>query len=139
MDIEAFHPMPAKFGCGITSLKPASFDGFRYEKVGRYHNYHCTPENWHWPIEYHDDKAYIIDGFSPNLNKQLHVGHLRNLALAASLQRFIPARFVALLGASLGIKKAALESWKLWTDFLQYTPQIFYRSCGQKTSTSTDV
>lgn len=128
LDIESFHPMPLKFGVGFTSPEPIELTkfgvgsenlkqvpiGFRHEHVGQYyHNYHCTKEGWLWPFEYSNDPwvaqswkpIYVIDGFSPNLNKQLHVGHLRNLALAASLKdilwnsrfgsfywRFVPQR-----------------------------------------------
>ena len=141
---EDIRPLPAKFGVGFMTPEkledeiqmpwhpPLRVKGYRYEQVGRYHNYHFTPDSWCWPVVNYGDGlslSYVIDGFSPNLNKQLHVGHLRNLAIAASLKRFLPmmsARFVAMLGASLGVKKAALEDWKFWTGIVQYDPKIFY-------------
>lgn len=125
-------PMPAKYGVGFTSMdklpKYLIGDDYRYEMVGRYHNYHFTKANYSWPMLGPLSPNYIIDGFSPNLNKELHIGHLRNLAIAKSLHSILGdnTKFVALLGCSLGVKKAALEGWKYWTNFIGYHPEIFY-------------
>lgn len=126
-------PMPVKFGVGFMTQQPIApkmTEGYRHEQVGRYHNYHCTAANWNWPIFYdeHVGLRYVIDGFSPNLNKELHVGHLRQLALAKSLSRILisNAKFVALLGCTLGVKKSALDGWKYWTQFAQYNPTVYY-------------
>lgn len=127
-------PMPAKAGVGFTSMSPLPEDmvqGYRYEQAGRYHNYHATPEKWGWPIEYSRGiERIVIDGFSPNLNKELHVGHLRNLVIAASLQRLhsehVNTNFVALLGCSLGVKSWSIDSWRKWTHWTGYKPEIFY-------------
>lgn len=125
-------PMPIKFGVGFVSqnqLPPDLAGAYRYEQVGRYHNYHVTADKWDWPenqLRYYDIE-YIIDGFSPNMNKELHVGHLRNLAIARSLADiFGQDKFVALLGCSQGVKKAALEGWKWWTNFVNYHPKVYY-------------
>lgn len=128
-------PMPSHIGVGFVSkvqLDEKSGWGYRYEQSGRYHNYFFTPADWSWPVDYHDDYLYntiIIDAFSPNLNKELHVGHLRQLALATCLHRLYKnadAYFVALLGCSLGVKKAALEGWKKWCQFTEYNPKLYY-------------
>lgn len=43
-----------------------------------------------------------VDGFSPNLNKNLHVGHLSNLILANAFQKLgIGKKFIAILGDTL--------------------------------------
>ena len=121
-------PIPSKFGIGFVSNKPLPqyADKFRYEQVGMYHNYYVTPECWSWPLEVVRKPNLKIDGFSPNLNKTLHVGHLRNLAIANSLSRILNCKFVALLGASLGVKKSALDGWNWWTDFVKYSPKEYY-------------
>lgn len=128
-------PMPTKFGIGFMSETPLPDDfvgGYRYEQAGRYHNYHVTPEEWQWPVHYSRDYGavrYVIDGFSPNLNKELHIGHLRNLAIAKALQKILQLQkpeFVALLGASQGVKKAALTGWRWWCDFVRYYPSVYY-------------
>jgi len=128
-----FQPLPKKFGVGIMSLEKLDLPGYRYEHVGRYHNYYVTKENWEYPISRDESwgkrkqcSKYIIDGFSPNLNKELHVGHLRNLALAHAFSHLYHAYPVAMLGASLGVKKKAIEGWKWWTNFLHYKPDVYY-------------
>lgn len=102
--------------------------GFRYEQVGRYHNYHVTVDRWDWPECYGQRHNLLIDAFSPNLNKSLHVGHLRNLAVAACLSSLLDetCRFVALLGASLGVKKSSVQELERWFKFLSYEPQLYY-------------
>lgn len=133
MSANTIVPMTPKYGVGFTSQSPVAEDlaaGFRLEVIGRFHNYHVTPERWDWP-ETHpvEHKPLVIDGFSPNMNKELHVGHLRNLAIARSLKSILRghnATFVALLGCSLGVTESAVEGWKLWTDFVHYHPQVYY-------------
>lgn len=128
-------PMPTKFGVGFVAEKPLPDEmtlGYRYEQVGHHHNYHVTPGNWAWPLKYdHWDTApnWVIDGFSPNMNKTLHVGHLRNLAIANSLSRILKkykTRFVALLGASLGVTRGAKQGWENWTENVGYKPEVYY-------------
>lgn len=67
----------------------------------------------------------MLEGFAPNLNKKLHVGHLKNLAIANALSRVLqPCQPVALLGASLGVKPGALEELLALFDFVGYHPKI---------------
>lgn len=126
-------PMTPKYGVGFTTQSPLPEEqasGYRLEVVGRFHNYHVTPARWEWPEVYPvQHKGLIIDGFSPNMNKELHVGHLRNLAIARSLKSILrgsDTTFVALIGCSLGVKKAALDGWKRWTNFVHYHPHVYY-------------
>lgn len=126
---DEIRPLPPKFGVGFTSpelIPSLSESKYRYEQVGRYHNYHFTTDKTNWPSHTYYRMGLTIDGFSPNLNKTLHIGHLRNLAVATSLQEILDCRFVAMLGASLGVKKAALDGWEWWTEFVGYTPRIYY-------------
>lgn len=128
-------PLPTAHGVGMTSDEPLdelSAKGFHYEHVGRYHNYYATKDGWKWPLNYSHDQVYKIDGFSPNLNKELHVGHLRNLAVANSLERILSqgelakVEFVALFGATLGVKKKALTGLQYWLKFVEYHPVRYY-------------
>jgi arginyl-tRNA synthetase len=67
----------------------------------------------------------VLEGFAPNLNKRLHVGHLKNLAVANALWRILrPCQPVAMLGASLGVLPGALEDLQALCDFVGYYPQI---------------
>lgn len=101
--------------------------GYKAENVGRYWNYHFTTRNWQWPELPKQDQAYVIDGFSPNLNKELHIGHLRNLAVATSLSRIFPnAKMVAMLGAAVGAEPWALEQLDGWYQFVGYLPELHF-------------
>jgi arginyl-tRNA synthetase len=68
----------------------------------------------------------VLEGFAPNLNKPLHVGHLKNLALANALSRLLqPCQPVALAGASLGALPGALEDLHELFDFVGYHPRVY--------------
>ena len=74
-----------------------------------------------------------VDGFSPNLNKNLHVGHLSNLVLANAFQKLgLGKNFIAILGDTLKgsvEKEDALSAYyKTCQDFGYDVDQIFYAS-----------
>ena len=118
-------PLPDKQGVGFCAMKPLDIKGYRYEQVGMHHNYHFTQDNWSWPEKIELEESFNIDAFAPNLNKQLHVGHLRQLSLAVAFKRLFPhARFVALLGKSIGYTDGAFEALQNWFDFTDYHPDI---------------
>lgn len=125
-------PMLAKHGVGFFSyekLDDEFVEGFRYENIGRYHNYYATAKRWEWPLDNRVTPGpLVIDGFSPNLNKTLHVGHLRNLAIANSLWLLngYNATFVSLLGASQGVLQTALNGLAYWKKFLNFDPILYY-------------
>lgn len=138
MDDIVVRPMPLTQGFGFFSpigpLPENMVRGYRHEVVGRFNNYHVTPQAWKWPLEPYswiNDNLNIIDAFSPNVDKDVpfHVGHLRQLILATSLQRFMPQSrtiFVALLGASRGVRQKSMKEYKHWTHFTGYKPEIYY-------------
>jgi arginyl-tRNA synthetase len=67
----------------------------------------------------------VLEGFAPNLNKNLHIGHLKNLAVANALSRILqPCQPVAMLGASLGIQPGAWEELQALFHFVGYHPQV---------------
>lgn len=128
-------PIPSSHGVGFFSMErlPQFASKYREENVGRYWNYYVTPQCQEWPEVVSANGPYVIDGFSPNLNKSLHVGHLRQLALAKSLhgvlnpQDKLPnAKFVSLLGASQGVFQYATDELKEWFDFLDFHPELHY-------------
>jgi arginyl-tRNA synthetase len=100
-------PLPDLKGYGFTHTGDVVKEWacyYRHETIGIYQNYYFTPENYLLPILFQTPQGLVIDGFSPNLNKRLHIGHLRNLCVALSLSRTLPnSKMVGLLGASLGI------------------------------------
>ena len=57
-----------------------------------------------------------VDGFSPNLNKELHIGHFSNLVLANSFQKLgVGKNFISILGDTLSgevSKELALQKYQ---------------------------
>jgi arginyl-tRNA synthetase len=77
------------------------------------------------PLPSSSAEPVVLEGFAPNLNKRLHVGHLKNLAVANALCRILqPCQPVALLGASLGVLPGALEELHALFDFVGYQPRV---------------
>lgn len=74
-----------------------------------------------------------VDGFSPNLNKDLHIGHLSNLVIANAFQNLgVGNKFIAILGDTLKgkvNKETALEKYKSYcNDFDYKVSDIFFAS-----------
>lgn len=124
--MQQFSPIPTKFGYGFSASEPLpEGHGYKYEKVGIYHNYYFTLQNYNWPEEL-KHTSYVVDGFSPNLNKYLHAGHLKNLAVAAAVTNIsAKGEAVAMLGASLGQKPGAYDDLMKWYELAGYEPTIW--------------
>jgi arginyl-tRNA synthetase len=90
-----------------------------------HHNYHVTQAAWEWPVEA-KPSGVVFDGFSPNLNKDLHVGHLKNLCIAAAMTNITKAKPVAMLGAANGVTEGALEKYEEWCKLAGYSPEVFF-------------
>jgi arginyl-tRNA synthetase len=74
-----------------------------------------------------------IDGFSPNLNKHLHLGHLSNLVIANAFQKLgVGKKFITIFGDTLDgkvEKEEALNTYNNVCDEFNYNvDQIFYAS-----------
>jgi arginyl-tRNA synthetase len=129
-------PIPLNHGVGFFSMEqlPQYAGKYREENVGRFWNYYVTPECQEWPEKVQFKDSYVIDGFSPNLNKNLHIGHIRQLALAKSLSCILNfgshsqprAKFVSILGASQGVFNYAQEQLQGWFDFLTFKSELYY-------------
>jgi hypothetical protein len=90
--------------------------GFEVEKVGPYTNVYIDKDIDE--VFEPAGKFQYMDGFSPNMNKHLHVGHLSNLVLAkAFLGMGVTNGTVAILGDTLEgdvSKDEALDKFKLY-------------------------
>ena len=80
-----------------------------------------------------------VDGFSPNLNKHLHLGHLSNLIIAKSMQSMgVGKNYIAILGDTLSgqvDKEDALAKYNQYcNDFGYKVDQLIFAS-EQKLST----
>lgn len=124
--MNSFTPLPENIGVGFTAKQPLEDSaGYEYKPLKGFHNYHVTPQAWAWPEPYQATEPKTIDGFSPNLNKQLHCGHVKNLAVAAALANILEGKPVAMLGASLGILPEALATYHKWCQLAGYKPSIY--------------
>lgn len=89
------------------------------------------PEDFEKMFELHDPFVYM-DGFSPNLNKNLHVGHLSNFVIANALQHMgVTKNTIAILGDTLeGLDHA--EAYMKFTEmcekFKYGIDEIYYAS-----------
>lgn len=123
-------PLPPDVGVGFSAFQdPSEYadQGYRQDSVGRYVNFHFTLQHWAWPVAVKNDQPYVIDGFSPNLNKELHIGHLRNLIVATSLSRLFPqAKMVAMLGAAVGVEPYAMGQLDEFYQRAGYLPDLYY-------------
>ena len=119
-------PLPEKVGVGFQSEQKLT-NTYREVNAGHCWYYFVTPDSWAWPEHPVVEKNRIkIDGFSPNLNKKLHVGHLRQLAIANCLKSVLPhADFVSLLGTT-GILKQSVDDLNEWFNFLDFKPKLYY-------------
>lgn len=101
--------------------------GYAYAFTNGFHNYHFTTANYQLPpLPAPPAKMIVLEGFAPNLNKKLHIGHLKNLAEANALTRILqPCQPVAMLGASLGVLPGALDDLNALFDFVGYHPQVY--------------
>lgn len=65
-----------------------------------------------------------VDGFSPNLNKKLHLGHFSNLVIANAFQKLsIGNKFISIFGDTLSgdtSKSNALENFNTFCDLFEY-------------------
>ncbi len=124
----SIRPLVARFGFGFQSQEKQDFPGYREEQHPHFWRYFFTPQAWKWPEVWMTctRSQAVIDGFSPNLNKSLHIGHLRQLALANCLSRALAgAEFVSLMGTT-GILKKSVDELQEWFDFVGFQPTLHY-------------
>jgi arginyl-tRNA synthetase len=119
-------PLQSRFGIGFQSVQKQDFPGYREEVHPHFFRYFVTPKSWKWPEDISKITNVIVDGFSPNLNKSLHIGHLRQLALANCLSRVLRgSQWVSLLGTT-GILKKSGDELDQWFDFVKFSPTRYY-------------
>jgi hypothetical protein len=126
LDTNNLTPIPLAYGTGFSLPGPIDASWYRYERAGLHHNYHFTAAAHCWPVSIPVPPRPTVDGFSPNLNKSLHAGHLKNLAVAAALCNITEAKPVAMLGASLGIADGAIAELGVWMKLARYKPKVYF-------------
>lgn len=121
-------PLPDNVGVGFQSHAQVGGNNFREEQSEHAWRYFAQPGAYEWPYAWAAiSRKLVIDGFSPNLNKSLHIGHLRQLALARCLSNLLGRRteFVAILGCH-GILQKAQDELRDWFNFVGYDPKLYY-------------
>jgi hypothetical protein len=109
--------------------------GLESEKSGGFTNILIGDQNLYDLFE--SPKVYeFVDGFSPNLNKHLHLGHLSNLIFAKSIQSLgIGEKYIAILGDTLSGKvdqDDALDKFKSHCESFGYKIDSIHFASGQK-------
>ena len=77
-----------------------------------------------------------VDGFSPNLNKHLHLGHFSNLIVAKAFQSLgLGKKYIAILGDTLDgsvEKQDAFDAFLKYCNLFGYKIDDIYYASGQK-------
>ena len=103
------------------------------QKSGPYTNF-ILPVGLDIDEIFEEAKVYEwVDGFSPNLNKHLHLGHLSNLIIAKAMQSMgVGKNFIAILGDTLSgqvDKQDALAKYSQYcNDFGYKVDQLIFAS-----------
>jgi arginyl-tRNA synthetase len=141
IDINKIKTTPSELGFNFCVFgKPSdeiinwcNYWNLKMEDSGKYTNI-ILNDNTEISEIFNDSKQYeYIDGFSPNLNKHLHVGHFSNLIIANAFQKLgVGKKFIAIFGDTLeGLveKETALESYKLHCKNFNYNiDELFFAS-----------
>jgi arginyl-tRNA synthetase len=142
-DINIFKTIPEHLGMGFgfcvygdiddDILELANKCNLRVEKEEKYTNFFPT-ENTDFSKMFPEQKKFkYMDGFSPNLNKHLHIGHFSNLVLAKALQGLETAeQYISILGDTLtGVvpKEEAFKKFEEYCEKFDYKiDKIFFAS-----------
>lgn len=108
-------------------------------QIGEKYSNIILPEGIDFNLIFEPYKTFeYFDGFSPNLNKHLHLGHLSNLILAKGIQKLgIVNKTIAILGDTLeGVveKEDALSKYKNYLSEFDYKIDELFFASEQKLS-----
>ena len=110
INVDNIKMMPLHIGNNFCVYGPISdeinewckFHGISIQPSGKFTNLILPKDISAEDLFIHPSKYEYLDGFSPNLNKHLHLGHLSNLVLAKSFQSLgIAEKSIAILGDTL--------------------------------------
>ncbi len=142
MDTNTFKVIPNNLGKGFgfcvygeideSVLSLADMCNFKMEKESNYTNFYPTTET-DFNKMFVEKKFKYMDGFSPNLNKNLHIGHFSNLVLAKAFQSLgVADTYVSILGDTLkgDVKKEdALNKFYNYCNKFEYkVDKVFFAS-----------
>jgi len=109
----------------------AGVHDFKLEPSGKFTNI-LIPEDFNlFECLQKPSFPFYLDGFSPNLNKELHFGHFTNFIVAKAICCLTSMKPIAILGDSLGTPEQHQENLKLVKQYYQkydYNPELFFAS-----------
>lgn len=134
VDTNVFKVIPENLGKGFgfcvygevnnEILDLADACNFKVEKNEKYTNFFPTLETDFNKL-FFEKKFKYMDGFSPNLNKNLHIGHFSNLVLAKAFQKLgVADEYVCILGDTL---KGDVETTDAFYKFKDYCKMFDYK------------
>jgi arginyl-tRNA synthetase len=112
------------------------YHNFEVQTSDKYTNI-ILPDNIEFETIFESIKKFnYFDGFSPNLNKHLHLGHLSNLVIAKAIQKLgLTNKTIAILGDTLTgdvNKEEAFNTYKTTLNNFDYTLDNIYYASEQK-------
>lgn len=125
IDIDKIKTTPKGLPFGLSFFGDASeeikewlnYHKLKTSNIGKYTNIDVSECDINSLIN-NSDKFKYADGFSPNLSKELHLGHLSNLILAKSLQSLeVSDKWIAILGDTVGGSINKEESFKFYNSY----------------------
>jgi hypothetical protein len=98
----------------------ASHWNIKEQESGPYTNF-ILPDGLSIEEIFEEAKTYEwVDGFSPNLNKHLHLGHLSNLIIAKAMQSMsVGKNYIAILGDTLSGQVDKTDALKKYNEYCQ--------------------
>lgn len=127
MDFNSFKIIPSTlnkgFGFCIYGLLTDELKSFAsefkldIEETDKYINFYPT-KNTNFNRFYNEKTFKFMDGFSPNLNKYLHIGHFSNLVLAKAYQSLgVSESYISILGDTLSGDVNKHDSLKKFNEY----------------------
>jgi arginyl-tRNA synthetase len=152
VDANIFKVIPEQLGMGFgfcvygevndEVLDLATACNFKVEKTEKYTNFFPTDKTDFSKL-FFEKKFKYMDGFSPNLNKHLHIGHFSNLVLAKAFQSMgVADEYVSILGDTLKgdvSKEDALEKFIDYCHKFEYKVDKIYFASEMKCDDSKFV
>ncbi len=134
VDANIFKVIPGQLGMGFgfcvygevndEIFNLATVCNFKVEKTEKYTNFFPTVET-DFNKMFFEKKFKYMDGFSPNLNKNLHIGHFSNLVLAKAFQKMgVADNYISILGDTL---KGDVSKEEALIKFYEYCEKFDYK------------
>jgi arginyl-tRNA synthetase len=142
VDANIFKVIPENLGmgfgfCVFGEVAPETIDlanlcNMKIDKTEKYTNFFPTADT-DFNKMFSEKKFKYMDGFSPNLNKHLHIGHFSNLVIAKAFQGLgVSEQYVSILGDTLNgdvSKEEALSKFYEYCNKFNYkVDKIFFAS-----------